>query len=107
MEQFKKIMVLACIFLFSLTVVVGQSEQAKEEAAAAKTEKEMPTKEVSEQVGPGEVNEAPSRDMRNKPMRRPVDASTGDAKVPSKKQGIIKRLFSRFGSKKTTTKEPE
>lgn len=106
MIQIKKIMVLACIFIFSLTVVVGQSESAKKEAAAAKTEKEMPTKEVSEQVGPGEVNEAPSRDMINKPMRRPIDASTGDAKVPQK-QSMLKKLFSRFGSKKTTTKEPE
>jgi|TARA_B110000263_G_scaffold29363_1_gene22313 hypothetical protein len=104
MEQFKKIMVLACIFLFSLTIVVGQSERAKEEAASAKTEKETPSK-VSEQVGPGEVNEAPSRDMRT-PMKRPIDASTGDAKqTPSKKQGWLKKLFSR--SSRKTTKEPE
>jgi len=104
MERFKKVMVLACMFLFSLTIVVGQSERAKEEAASAKTEKETISK-TSEKVGPGEVNEAPARDMRT-PMKRPVDPKTGDAKqTPSKKQGWLKKLFSR--SSKKTTKEPE
>ena len=103
MERFKKVMVLACMFLFSLTIVVGQSERAKEEAASAKTEKETISK-TSEQVGPGEVNEAPSRDMRT-PMKRPVDAKTGDAEQTPKKQGWLKKLFSR--SSRKTTKEPE
>jgi len=39
-------------------------------------------------------------------MKRPIDASTGDAKqTPSKKQGWLKKLFSR--SSRKTTKEPE
>jgi hypothetical protein len=103
MERFKKIMVLACIFLFSLTIVVGQSERAKEEAASAKNEKETLSK-TSEPVGLGEVNETPSKAMRTPMKKSPaVDAKTGDAiQKPSKNQGWLKRLFSR-----KTTKEPE
>jgi|TARA_B100001079_G_C16346635_1_gene486172 hypothetical protein len=102
MERFKKVMVLACMFLFSLTIVVGQSERAKEEAASAKTEKETISK-TDEVDGPGDVKAPPQKAMRT-PMKKSPGA--GDAKqTPSKKQGWLKKLFSR--SSKKTTKEPE
>jgi hypothetical protein len=102
MERFKKVMVLACMFLFSLTIVVGQSERAKEEAASAKTEKETISK-TSEQVGPGDVKTSPQKAMPT-PMKKSPGA--GDAKKsasPTKgsKKGWLRRLFSR------ETKEPE
>ena len=101
MERFKKVMVLACMFLFSLTIVVGQSERAKEEAAAAEKEKVTITK-TDEVDGPGDVKASPQKAMRT-PMKKSPGA--GDAKKGpsdgSKKQGFFKRLFSR------KTKEPD
>jgi len=92
-------MVLACIILFSFTIVVGQSEREKEEAGSAKNEKGTISKTDALDGPPGDVKGSPSMD-RGRLMKESPGA--GDAKKgPSKKQGWIKRLFSR-----KTTKEP-
>ena len=77
MERFKKVMVLACMFLFSLTIVVGQSEREKEEAREFKIRFEA-IREHDRIYNACLLDKGPDVDMQVNALRKAVEETCED-----------------------------